>query len=46
LHFVEADADSCIVDLTLIGKHLVANDNARCGGFNVRFWGIWNRAGK
>jgi hypothetical protein len=43
LHFVESDADSCTVDLTLIGKYLVANDNNRCGGENVRFWGIWKR---
>ena len=44
LHFVESGADSCTVDLTLIGKYLVANDNNRCGGENVRFWGIWKRA--
>jgi hypothetical protein len=44
LHFVEADADSCTVDLTLIGKYIVANDNDRCGGANVRFWGVWKRA--
>jgi hypothetical protein len=44
LHFVESDTDSCTVDLTLIGKYLVASDNDRCGGENVRFWGIWKRA--
>lgn len=44
LHFVESGADSCTVDLTLIGKYLVANDNNLCGGENVRFWGIWKRA--
>ena len=44
LHFVESDADSCTLDLTLIGKYLVADDNDRCGGENVRFWGIWKRA--
>jgi hypothetical protein len=43
LHFVEAGADSCTVDLTLIGRYLVADDNDRCGGMNVRFWGIWKR---
>jgi hypothetical protein len=41
LHFVEAGADSCMVDLTLLGKYLVANDNQNCGGMNVRFWGVW-----
>jgi hypothetical protein len=46
LHFVEADAESCTIDLTLIGKNLVANDNQRCGGMNVRFWGIWKRMTK
>jgi len=44
LHFVESGTDSCTVDLTLIGKYLVANDNNLCGGENVRFWGIWKRA--
>jgi len=43
LHFVESGADSCTVDLTLIGKYLVANDNNLCGGQNVRFWGVWKR---
>jgi len=43
LHFVEAGADTCTVDLTLIGRYFVANDNDRCGGQNVRFWGIWKR---
>jgi hypothetical protein len=46
LHFVEDSADSCTVDLTLIGEYLLANDNAMCGGMNVRFWGIWKRTGK
>ena len=46
LHFVEDGADSCTVDLALIGEYLVANDNAMCGGMNVRFWGIWKRAAK
>jgi hypothetical protein len=43
LHFVEDGPDSCTVDLTLIGKYLVADDNQMCGGMNVRFWGIWKR---
>ena len=29
LHYVEEGADSCTVDLTLIGHYLVANDNER-----------------
>jgi len=43
LHFVEGGAGSCTVDLTLIGKYLVASDNDGCGGMNVRFWGVWKR---
>jgi len=46
LHFVEEGAESCIIDLTLIGRYLVANDNDRCGGANVRFWGVWKRSEK
>jgi hypothetical protein len=41
---LHVDVDPCTVDLTLIGNHLVANDNNQCGGMNVRFWGIWKRA--
>jgi hypothetical protein len=44
LHFSEAGAYSCMIDLTLIGKYLVADDNDRCGGANVRFWSVWMRA--
>jgi hypothetical protein len=43
LHFVD-DSDICTVDLALIGKYMIANDNNMCGGVNVRFWGIWKRA--
>jgi hypothetical protein len=46
LHVVESAPDSCTIDLTLIGRYLVASDNQRCGGQNVRFWGIWKRAAK
>jgi hypothetical protein len=46
LHFAGSGADSCTVDLTLIGKYLVVDDNDRCGGMNVRFWGVWKRGGK
>ena len=45
LHFVEADAGSCTVDLTLIGDYLAVSDNQACGGMNVRFWATWKRAG-
>lgn len=42
LHYAEEDV--CTVDLALIGKYLLAIDNAGCGGANVRFWGVWKRA--
>ncbi len=45
IHYSEG-ADACNIDLTLFGNHLVANDNDKCGGMNVRFWGIWTRAEK
>jgi hypothetical protein len=46
LHFAEGRplAWGCVVDLTLFGKYIVADDNERCGGMNVRFYGIWKRA--
>jgi hypothetical protein len=45
LHFAEGrpSAWGCVVDLTLFGKYIVADDNERCGGMNVRFYGIWKR---
>jgi len=46
LHFVESGPGSCTIDLTLIGRYLVAGDNQLCGGMNVRFWGIWKRREK
>jgi hypothetical protein len=39
-----SESDACTVDLALLGKYLLANDNNMCGGANVRFWGIWRRA--
>jgi hypothetical protein len=45
LHFAEGGPDSCIIDLTLLGRYIVASDNDRCGGMNVRFEGIWKRTG-
>jgi len=44
LHFVQGDSDSCTIDLGLSGNYLIANDNQRCGGMNVRFWGVWRRS--
>jgi hypothetical protein len=46
LHVVEDsnNAQSCTVDLTLYGRYIIAADNDRCGGMNVRFQGIWRRA--
>ena len=35
--------DSCKIDLALIGKYILANDNNMCGGMNVRFWSVWKR---
>jgi len=43
VHIAEGGADSCAVDLTLIGKYMVGDDNNKCGGMNVRFWGVWKR---
>jgi hypothetical protein len=38
------DADNCGADLTRIGDFLIVYDNARCGGVNVRFNGVYTRA--
>ena len=40
VHFVQG---FCVLDLALVGKYIVADDNRACGGANVRFWGIWKR---
>jgi len=45
LHYEEGSAEACNIDLALIGNYLLANDNNKCGGMNVRFWGIWRRGG-
>ncbi len=37
------EADGCTVVLERRGPFLLANDNARCGGHNVRFVGIYLR---
>jgi hypothetical protein len=36
---------TCVLDLALVGKYIVAGDNEHCGGANVRLWGIWKRTG-
>lgn len=41
LHFVEGGPDSCTIDLTLVGKFIVADDNELCGALNARFRGFW-----
>lgn len=40
VHFLD---NMCELDLALVGEYVVAGDNERCGGMNVRFWGIWRR---
>ncbi|MEL1252056.1 hypothetical protein [Aurantiacibacter gilvus] len=37
------DEGLCIVDFTLLGDYLLASDNGRCGGMNVRFIGVYLR---
>jgi hypothetical protein len=46
LHVVEGDTErACVLDLVIDpSTHtLAADDNAACGGMNVRFWGKWSR---
>jgi len=40
LHLVDGE---CVIDLTLAGKYILANDNQGCGGMNVSFSGFWKR---
>jgi hypothetical protein len=40
------DETSCVVTLHRRGPYLVASDNGNCGGLNVRFNGIYTKAGK
>lgn len=44
LEIIES-ADSCQVELTLMGRYIVASDNNKCGGMNVQFGGIWKQRG-
>ena len=39
------DESSCVVNLHRRGPYLVASDNNNCGGLNVRFSGIYTKAG-
>ena len=41
LHFATDSPDPCLVDLTLAGEFLFADDNRMCGGHNVAFTGIF-----
>jgi hypothetical protein len=41
LHIVDG---GCVIDLTLAGKYILADDNQGCGGMNVSFSGFWTRA--
>jgi hypothetical protein len=43
---LHVEDDACHIDLALIGKYLLANDNNSCGGLNVRFWGVWKHSRK
>ena len=46
LHVVEGDdLSGCVLDFAydLAAHSIAAHDNARCGGMNARFWGIWTR---
>lgn len=44
VHFEEGGPNSCTIDLTLLGNIILASDNNRCGGMNVRFEGFWKRS--
>jgi hypothetical protein len=44
LHLAPDGPDGCVVDMTLLGKFILANDNDGCGGMNVRFQGFWRRS--
>ena len=43
LHFADRNADSCAIDFRLLGTYMVADDNEKCGGINVRFSGLWRK---
>ena len=39
----EIEDSGCKVSMRLLGRYLVVNDNAECGGMNVRFTGVYTR---
>lgn len=43
---VEFAEDTCRVRVHLLGEVLIVSDNSECGGMNVRFNGVYRRAGK
>jgi hypothetical protein len=43
LHFVENGPGSCTINLVLLNRYILAEDNQACGVLNVRFQGIWKR---
>jgi len=43
LHFVQHEPNSCTIDMTLLGRYILASDNQLCGALNARFQGIWER---
>jgi hypothetical protein len=43
---LHVEDDACHIDLAVIGRYLLANDNDNCGGLNVRFWGVWKHSRK
>lgn len=45
LHFVENGPKSCVIDMTLLNRYILASDNELCGALNARFQGICKRTG-
>ena len=43
---VEFAEDTCRVRVHSLGEVLIVADNSECGGMNVRFNGVYRRAGK
>ena len=37
LDFVESGPGSCTIELTLLDRYVLAEDNSACGGLNARF---------
>jgi hypothetical protein len=45
LHFVQSGPNSCVIDMTLLNRYILASDNGLCGALNARFQGVWRRTG-